>query len=140
VRGHRNEETDSVPHNIDVTWEGDIRLIGYRLIPMSDDTLRIDLYWQAGKHVEDDYAIFCHVLSGDTQIGQHDGSAAQGYYATDRWQGGDIVEDRHVASLSSPYSHNCKVKIGLYRRETMQRLFLLDPSGQQTQETSITLP
>jgi len=137
---YRSHPADSLPHNIDVTWEGGIRLIGYRLIPMGDDALRIDLYWQAKRPVENDYAIFCHVIRGDTQIGQHDGSAAQGYYATDRWRSGDIIEDRHIAPLSSPYRRDDVVKVGLYRRETMVRLALLDPSGQPTQETSIRLP
>jgi hypothetical protein len=102
--------------------------------------LEVDLYWRAAKPLDVSYTVFCHAACEGESIGQHDGLPANGYYATDRWRAGDIVEDRHVVSLSAPWdSRSCEVVVGLYRWETMQRLRLLDQSGQVTEETGFAL-
>ena len=136
----RSLSADAVPRNVDAVWEGDIRLLGYRLVPTGDDALLVELYWQAHQAVEASYTVFCHLLCQGEPIGQHDGLPAEGYYPTERWRLGDIVEDRHLARLTAPYDERtCEVEVGLYRRETMQRLALLDEGGQPTQRTSVSL-
>ena len=136
----QSQPPEGVPPKEGAAWDGGIDLAGYRLRAINDRTLEVDLCWRAAKPLDVSYTVFCHAACEGESIGQHDGLPANGYYATDRWRAGDIVEDRHVVSLSAPWdSRTCQVVVGLYRWETMQRLRLLDQSGQVTEETGFAL-
>ena len=136
----RSELASTVPRNANSSWENDIRLLGYRLAPVGGDALAVELYWQADEPVSEDYTVFCHVLRDGSRIGQHDGEPASGYYPTGQWRAGDIVRDRHSASLSSAYVEGeCETLVGLYRWDMGTRLALLDEEGLPTRETTIVL-
>ncbi len=133
------QSTDVVPRNVEAAWADGIKLLGYNLLTWANE-LQIDLYWQAVQPISASYTVFCHALCGETLIGQHDGPPAQGYYPTDQWRVGDVVRDRHVVPLSAPYEDStCRILVGLYRLETLQRLNLLDAFGRPSQETAISL-
>ncbi len=130
----------AVPQKEGATWEEGIQLVGYRLQALDASTLQVDLYWRATKPMDVSYTVFCHVSREGAPVGQHDGPVAQGYYPTNRWRVGDLVEDRHLVSLSTPCDpQTCQVDVGLYRWETMQHLKLLDSAGQVTEETDFIL-
>jgi len=137
---YRSQPAEDLPNNATARWEQGVRLLGYAAQPLDDGTLQVDLYWQTDAPLTAGYTIFCHVLQGGTQVGQHDGPACQGYYGSERWRVGEIVRDRHIISLSVPYdAANAQLVVGLYRWETMEHLAVLDPDGTSTAATSITL-
>lgn len=136
----RSRPTAAIPRNLDATWEGGIRLLGYRLEARGEEELLVELYWQARVPIDRRYTVFSHLLRDGVLIGQHDGPPAHGYYPTDRWRVGDTVLDPHLVSLLEPCSQpECQVVVGLYRWETMQHLRLLDDGGRLTQRTSVVL-
>ncbi len=136
----RSQPLDEVPLNSDAVWENGIRLLGYRLGPTDDNTLLVDLYWQAMGRIEASYTVFCHVVGDGDLVGQHDGLPATGYYTTDQWRAGDTIRDRRVIPLSSPYDRNsCQVRVGWYLWETMEHLLLLDETGKPTSCTHVAL-
>ncbi|MHB0857415.1 MAG: glycosyltransferase family 39 protein [Anaerolineae bacterium] len=139
----RTESQGGVPRNVQATWQGGIHLMGYRVQSLSQNQLRVQLYWQApeseGTEPPVAYTAFVHVLQDGQRIGQHDGPPAAGYYGTDRWRSGDLVEDVHVIDLQSPAAEGCQIVVGLYHWETMERLRLIDAEDNLAGDT-LTLP
>ncbi len=121
-------------------FEQGIQLVGYRITGMDAGNLAVDLYWHATQPVPVGYTVFVHALQGEQPVGQHDGPAASGYYGTEVWRAGDTIRDHHVLSLDVPLSpETSRVEVGLYRLDTMERLELVDESGQGVGETSVPL-
>ena len=134
------QPAEAVPRNMMADWEKGIRLLGYRLQPVDKSALQVDLYWQAQAPLEQSYIVFVHLVRGGQLIGQHDGPPAEGYYPTDRWRVGDIVEDRHLVRLLQPYQGRAaEVVVGLYLWPAMEHLALLDASGARTAQTGLVL-
>ena len=128
-------------------WEQGIRLLGHHLDSDDGSGLAVKLYWATDAPTAMSYTVFCHVLcanasgKGWRQVGQHDGPPALGYYGTDRWRVGDIVEDRHPIELVEAFDQrSCEVRVGLYHWPTMKRLRLLDDRGQPGEHTELRLP
>jgi hypothetical protein len=128
------------------TWEKGIGLVGYRLVPHKDRGLRLKLYWSTREPIDEAYTVFCHVLCGHgegttlVQVGQHDGPPARGYYGTDRWRVGDVIEDVHDVVLTETFdAQACEVHAGLYRWPTLDRLKVLDDRGRASDRTAIIL-
>lgn len=136
----RAGEPVALPENADVTWQGGIRLRGYAWRPLSGQRSEVTLYWEASRPIEVSYTVFVHAISEGRLIGQHDGPVAGGYYGTERWRAGDIVEDRHILPLSAPSpTERSHLEVGLYRWPSLEHLQVIDPSGQVTGETSSIL-
>lgn len=130
----------TAPYNIRMAWEQGITLTGYRLDDARPGTLAVDLYWQAEAPVTASYTVFTHALCGETAVGQHDGPPGAGRYTTDRWRPGDIIADRHEIALTAPYDRaGCRVFVGLYRLDTMERLELVNADGAPTGTTAVAL-
>jgi 4-amino-4-deoxy-L-arabinose transferase-like glycosyltransferase len=122
------------------TWEGGLRLVGYRLEHIAPQRVRVELFWQTDRPLAANYTIFCHVARGGQLLGQHDGPAAGGYYPTDVWRVGDTVRDAHTVELTAPLNAaEDQVMVGLYLWETMEHLRLLDASGRPTAQTRLAL-
>ncbi|MEA3407197.1 MAG: glycosyltransferase family 39 protein [Chloroflexota bacterium] len=137
----RSHPAQGVPRNAGAAWEQGVRLLGYRTQELDDARLRLTLYWRADASVDTNYSVFCHVLRDGVLLGQHDGPAAEGYYSTDMWRPGDIVEDRRVIPLSALYAEETdEIVVGLYDWRTMEHLALLNEVGQVTGETEFRLP
>jgi 4-amino-4-deoxy-L-arabinose transferase-like glycosyltransferase len=136
----RTEPPEVAPRSVDAAWEGGIRLLGCHLTVQEGGKLLAKLYWQAMQPIARNYTVFCHIVCNGARIGQHDGPPASGYYPSELWRPGDIIEDNHLVTLSSPYDgRTCQVVVGLYQLETMERLALVDKAGQRTADTSIVL-
>lgn len=92
------QEVESVPNRKDVTYEGQMGLVGYEL---EDDVFRpgefihLTLYWRALTSLERDYSISLIVLTpnGDL-IGQEDSYPGLGSFPTSAWEPGEIIADR----------------------------------------------
>jgi hypothetical protein len=92
------------------------------------------LFWTARQPVRDSYTVFVHLLAADGFIlAQGDGTPRNGDYPTTFWQPGETVIDPHLIPLDEgtpPGSY--RLAIGLYQRESGQRLTGRDPAGLTT--------
>jgi hypothetical protein len=84
--------------------------------------------WYAAQKPDLDYTVFVHVLRDGARIGQHDGDPSSGLYPTDQWRPGDVVTDEHVLSGAWDARRD-QIVVGLYRRDTGQRLPVVDAAG-----------
>jgi mannosyltransferase len=89
---------------------------------------RVRLMWYAPQTPDADYAVFVHVLHDGTRIAQHDSDPTGGLYPTSQWRPGDMIIDDHVVAGAWD-AQSDQVMVGLYRRDTGQRLPVLDAGG-----------
>ena len=111
-----------------VTFDQLLSLVGYEITtPEDGQAIQIVSAWQVVGPLPDDLAIFVHWLDGEGNlISQHDGLDA----APGTLRPGDIIIQRHVlpwtSSLPAPIG---SLHLGLYLRETGQRLQMYDEAG-----------
>jgi hypothetical protein len=89
------------------------------------------LYWEAITVPSQSYAVFVHLndAAGKT-VAQSDSYPLDWQYPTDRWQPGYVVRDERQITLPSPLPAGpFQLQVGLYRRDTFQRLWPSGPSG-----------
>lgn len=130
----------NVPYGTETHWREGIRLVGYRATMSAANRVEVDLYWATSAPVDKSYTVFCHVVSGGQLIGQDDALPTSGYHTTDRWRPGDVILDHHTIDLTTKYdTETCRIHIGLYQLETMERLDLVDAEGRPTGETSLVI-
>jgi len=134
-------DPDAAPTNVGRRWEGGIELVGQEIQQRDDGDLVVDLYWRTDRPQPVAYTAFVHVLEGGILAAQHDGPPALGYYGTERWRVGEIVRDRHIVPQGSAGSEGAarEIRVGLYHRDTMEHLALLDDRGHVTHVTSLAL-
>jgi hypothetical protein len=91
----------------------------------------ITLYWETRIEMAENYTAFIHVLDEEGQVvAQSDSMPRGGFYPTSYWQQGEIIADEHCLRFPRnvrPVSH--RVFVGMYLRETMQRLAVFDATG-----------
>jgi hypothetical protein len=121
-----------------------VRLLGYDLDHRTvrpGDIVRLTLYWQALKELDEDYTVFTHLLGEDSTIrGQMDSQPLGGLLPTSTWFAGMIVADRYdiaVAPDASPGEY--QIEVGMYLLETMQRLSAVDEGGQRLPDDRVLL-
>jgi hypothetical protein len=101
----------------------------------------VTLCWESLAEMDEDYSVFLHLLGrgnplGEPQdrerVGQLDIYPGVGAYPTTLWQVGDIVCDDYEIPISSQATAPvaADVEVGLYERESMERLPALDGAGQ----------
>jgi hypothetical protein len=127
--------------------EDGISLLGYALTDASSrsvqsiqpgQTLILDLYWQAGRKVSQDYTVFAHLAgqaynpatAGPVWAG-HDSPPLEGGYPTTQWFVEHTVRDRHLLTVhpQAPVGEY-ELEVGMYLLETMERLPVLEAEGQ----------
>jgi hypothetical protein len=94
--------------------------------------LELTLRWQGLQAMEADYTLFVQILApGGTLKGQIDVWPKDGTHPTSQWRPGEAFEDRYLLYIhpDAP-SGDYQVAIGWYLLETMQRLPVLNASGQ----------
>ena len=104
--------------------DGRVALLGYDLegdlIP--GGTLRLILYWQALRAMEESYTVFAHLLDRQNRIwAQHDGIPA-GDSPTSGWVQGEVVVDRHnlkVRDDAPPGEYT--LEVGMYEPRSGRR-------------------
>jgi hypothetical protein len=121
-----------VEHPTSVDYGGEIRLRGFDL---SDTSLRpgqdltVTLYWEATQPPTYDYTVFIHVDDPTGQkITQSDSLPAN--FPPTRWPVGFVVTDVHHLTLPrAPLRGPLRVIVGLYRKDTLVRLWPSDAGG-----------
>ena len=105
------------------------------------DTLSVALVWESDGEVEDDYTVFCHILSTNGQlVAQKDGPPLYGVRPTQTWRDGEILEDSYWVTLDDDLaSGNYELSVGMYDAETMERLPAYDADGQRWVNDRIVL-
>jgi 4-amino-4-deoxy-L-arabinose transferase-like glycosyltransferase len=118
----------AVPDNLRAQLQQGITLLGYRWQATAEGP-KLCLYWQAARTVQDDYTVFVHWSRDGTMIAQSDALPARGYYSTDLWRSGDMVEDPHLLATPAIPLPGEGVSVGMYSLQTMTRLQVLDAPG-----------
>jgi hypothetical protein len=73
--------------------------------------------------------VFVHALRDGASVAQHDGDPAGGQYPMSQWRPGDMVIDEHILSGAWDAKRD-QVVVGLYRRNTGERLSVVDAADQ----------
>lgn len=121
------------PHRINLANK--VTFLGYDLnreVLMAGETLRLTLYWQAQRRMDEDYTVFVHLLDREGQIqAQRDNQPLDGAYPTSIWDKGEIVKDEYELSIPPDVSPgDYQVEVGMYLLSTMERLKVLTEDGE----------
>ncbi|HOG45526.1 MAG TPA: glycosyltransferase family 39 protein [Anaerolineae bacterium] len=134
---------ERIAQPLDAGFAQGIGLLGYDLhrsvqegtvTARPGETLTLDLFWQAGAPLAQDYTVFVHLLgaahnprTNGPVWAQHDGPPVDGRYATGQWLPGQVIADRHVLTIDpgAPQG-DYELEIGLYLPATGERLRTAD--------------
>ena len=129
----------SMWHETDANFGGEIRLIGYDLLPVdgpvcAGDTLTLAMTWEQISPPAHQYQMFVQLLTPDetARVAGYDGPPEDDDNATNTWvDTGEIRLGEHfdmpidADAAPGPY----KLVVGLYDVETAERVPVLDASG-----------
>jgi len=100
----------------------------------------VTLCWESLAEMDEDYSVFLHLLGRSSPLGEPQGRERAGQldiypgvgaYPTSLWQVGDIICDDYeipvLSQATTPVA--AEVEVGLYERESMERLPALDGVG-----------
>lgn len=106
-----------------------LRLVEYEL-DQQEQSLNLNLYWQAERRMDIDYKIFVHVFDPETgvPVAQDDAMPRRGAYPTRFWWPGDKVDDKISISLAGVQSGTYGLAVGVYD-PVSGRLSLIDDQG-----------
>jgi hypothetical protein len=121
-----------------------IELAGYALAPREarpGERLQLDLLWQTTGPVDGRYVVFAHVLNGASRVvAQQDSEPRGGSYPTFLWGAGERIPDRYDLALPADLPPGeYVVQVGMYRRDTLKRLPVMDAAGQPVPDDRIIL-
>lgn len=113
------------------SFEDQLQLSTANIRAPSGDKLEIDLYWRTERVVQQDLAVFVHLLEPDGSIlAQDDGLLAEGRWPRQWWLPGLLIQDRRTIELPQPYdAARQQLQIGLYDIHTGVRLSVMDQAG-----------
>jgi hypothetical protein len=128
-------EPPPVQHPMTTSFGTQIALLGYDLAPPEPEpgsSLHLALYWQAQAEMEQDYTVFVHLLDAEGRlVAQHDGQPGGGDLLTSSWVRGEVIADEHPLGLDPNLpTGSYRLEVGLYLWPTMERLPVLDGTGQ----------
>lgn len=95
------------------------------------EALQLTLTWQGLTAMDEDYTVFVHLLDENDGIwGQEDIQPIYGTHPTSQWREGEIILDPHSlwTDKNAPLGLY-QIEVGLYLLRTMERLEVLDTSG-----------
>ena len=138
------EEIEAIPYRLDVNFGEVMKLLGYDLpvtstqypIPntlMPGDSLTITLYWQSLAGMNQDYAVFIHLLDeNDLILAQRNTFPGLGSFPTTLWQVGDAIADTYTLVLpETTYApSSAQLEVGLFDFATGERLPVYAPGGE----------
>jgi hypothetical protein len=121
-----------------------IHLLGFRLGEerlQPGQTLSLVLIWTSEGEVEEDYRVFCHLVSQDGQlVAQHDGRPVSEIRPVPTWRKGEVLEDLHTLALPSDLPPGTyELSAGMYDLETMARPPTFDAGGARLPEDRVVL-
>lgn len=111
-----------------------IKLRDSQVTLLDEQTLQIDLYWEADTAVDPNLVAFVHILgTAGHIISQHDAPPAQGYWQSDWWQSDLIIQEQRQLILPEPYNpQTMQISVGLYNPHTSERLNIIDSNDNPT--------
>ena len=115
VRALGDPPADAPARRLEVRFGDAIALVGYSTVQEEDGARRVLLHWRALRPIEREFTVFVHGLdAGGRMVAQSDGPPPA---ATSSWTPGETVLDARTlpAGVAS-------LRVGLYLRESMQRL------------------
>ena len=139
-----SEEIEAIPNRLDISFSGAIKLLGHDLpvtniqypIPntlMPGDALTVTLYWQSLAKMNQDYAVFVHLLDeNDLILAQRNTFPGLGSFTTTLWQAGDAIADTYTLALpETTYApSSAQLEVGLFDFATGDRLLVYGPGGE----------
>lgn len=140
-------EAQITPANtLQVNWDS-IQLLGYdldRATYAPGDTIRLTLYLKATGQMAKNYTVFTHLLgpvnpASDSPFWAGDDSEpCRRSYPTAAWDSGEIIIDQYALAIprEAPAAEYV-LEMGFYDWWTMQRLPVLDSSGQEEEDRAI---
>jgi hypothetical protein len=126
-----------VPNPISVSFDTQIELVGYSLTglsPSAGENVGLTLYWRGLREIEQDYAVFAHIINPSTSsiYAGSDAQPANWTAPTSTWQPGNIIEDTHTLTINPDTPPGIyELEIGLYLQtsEGFSRLRIVTPDG-----------
>ncbi len=111
------------------------RLRGYDLEPTAVEpggTVRATLHWEVLGTTPENYVLFAQLFGRQgAKVGQRDTYPGLGHYPTSFWKPGQVILDEVLIPVDpeAPAPSRLRLDVGLYDRETGQRLTAVDGSG-----------
>lgn len=96
------------------------------------EVLKVTLYWQALKVMDENYSVFIHLVGPDGQpMGQADSYPGGGMYPTRQWMSGEIVKDVYWVPVEADVEAALAVdvEVGLYVLSEYSNLSMTDALG-----------
>ncbi|MBN1977792.1 MAG: glycosyltransferase family 39 protein [Anaerolineae bacterium] len=111
------------------------RLLGYDLAQDEvepGETLRVVLYWEALADTDVNYVLFAQLFGRQAAtVGQRDTYTGLGHYPPSFWKPGQVIVDEVFIPVAPDAFGPSKLRldVGLYRRESGERLDVADAAG-----------
>lgn len=125
----------------DATFGTALKLLGYDL-HREANAVTLTLHWQALRRMEESYTFFVHLVDSETGdlVAQADFIPYDSTYYTTWWEAGEIVSDEAVLSLVNVPPATYRLEIGVYERDSGQRLPLVGTVELQQPPDRYVLP
>ncbi|MDY7078883.1 MAG: DUF2723 domain-containing protein [Chloroflexota bacterium] len=103
------------------------------------DSVPVALRWRGLRAMDEDYTVSVQLIGPDGRLhGQVDMWPVQGSYPTSRWSSGEELGDPYEVRLAPDAPPgDYRVEVGWYLLATMQRLPVLDASGQPVSDSFV---
>lgn len=101
-----------------------------------DDGCQVVLSWQAEQPRAEDFAVFVHWLRAGQLIAQSDGTPGLGHLPVYFWRAEDRIDDAHTLR-GARWQPGDAIAVGLYRRQDLARLRVLDARVPATDDSVI---
>lgn len=121
----------------------ELALLAQAVATQENGQLRVDLLWEVSRPFADT-TVFVHVVdAAGNLLAQSDGDPLGGSYPFDIWRAGSPDEDHSDASdvrlLPLPEGATA-VRVGLYNRQTGERITAVDGVGAPLPDNALTIP
>jgi len=126
-------------HRLDWTYLEDgrplARLRGYDLdreVVVPGGTVRVTLYWEVLDETGENYVLFAQLFGREgVRVGQRDTYPGLGHYPTSFWRSGEVILDEVPIPVAADAvaPSRLRLDVGLYERETGERLAVVDGGG-----------
>lgn len=117
---------------VDARFGDAIRLLGATVVGPGGNVLQpghlaremdVELVWQATAPIDDDLAVFVHLVGPEGRpVAQHDSRPANGAAPTRGWLPGETIVDRHRLHVPTAAAGDYAIVVGLYRPPAGPRL------------------
>jgi hypothetical protein len=128
---------DSAPATLNYNV-GDYAILRCAAIVPGDDTHQITLYWDLQSNNRQDVSVMIHGLDANGELmTTGDAPPFNGMYPSPYWRSNQTLRDTHTLPADPDIA---QIAIGLYIRETLQRLSVTDEAGNPVPNNQIPLP